>query len=176
MNYRTGVKSALLLAIMAILGLVIRATPPEGEKTAKSSVPLAVAKDRARLLHEVYTSTLEVIHQRYFRNERTMVPARAMEEIFSDMQRNNRGEARWMSVNLKAMSINHEPKTEFEKRAAKEIADGKTEVEVVEDGFYRRAGVIPLGVGCIGCHDGFFKPPTKDPKFAALVISVPVSK
>jgi hypothetical protein len=72
------------------------------------------------------------------------------------------------------MSVDHEPATDFEKRAAKEIAAGTEQLEVVEDGFYRRAGAIPLGDGCVGCHGGFFKPQSNKPKFAGLVISVPI--
>jgi len=72
------------------------------------------------------------------------------------------------------MSFNHEPQSDFEKRAAREITNGKSEVEVVEAGFYRRVVAIPLVGGCPSCHEGFFKPSGKAPKFAALVISIPV--
>ena len=105
-----------------------------------------------------------------------MVPARAMEDVFSDLKKTTNTEARWMSVSLKAMSFNHEPQSDFEKRAAREIISGKSEVEVMEDGFYRRVAAIPLVGGCLSCHEGFFKPSSKAPKFAALVISIPVKK
>lgn len=152
------------------------AEPLQVEPKNVSPVSVAVARERASLMHEIYTTTLDVMHHRYFRSERTIVPARAMEDVFAEMQRTSKTEARWIAVNLKAMSLNHEPGTAFEKRAAQEIAEGKTDVETVEDGFYRRAGAIPLGVGCIGCHEGVFRLPSKEPKFAALVISIPVFK
>ena len=41
------------------------------------------------------------------------------------------------------MGVNHEPRTEFEKQAAKEVPAGKEEFETVEKGYYRRAGSIP---------------------------------
>jgi hypothetical protein len=72
------------------------------------------------------------------------------------------------------MSIGHEPKSEFEKQAATEIAAGKDVFDIVEGGYYRRAGAIPLSSGCINCHVGFFKDASKTPKFAGLIISVPV--
>ena len=99
-----------------------------------------------------------------------------MEDIFAEIKRQSKAEARWISVNMKPMSISHEPKTEFEKRAAKEIASGKAEVDIVEDGYYRRVGAIPLGDGCISCHGGLFQQPSKSPKFAGLIISVPVKQ
>ena len=55
------------------------------------------------------------------------------------------------------MSINHEPKTDFEKRAAREIVIGETEIEEIKDGMYRRAGAIPMAGGCISCHARIFQ-------------------
>ncbi len=137
-------------------------------------VEVAVARDRAKLMHEVYTATLDVIHERYFHGERAIIPARAMEDVFAEMNRRSKAEARWISVNVRAMSIHHEPKTAFEKRAAEVIADGQAEFELVENGYYRRAGAIPLADSCVSCHAGFFRENSKRPKFAGLVISVPV--
>ena len=139
-------------------------------------VAVATARDRAQLMHDIYAATLDTMHERYFHGDRAIVPAHAMEDVFAQIKRQSNVEARWISVNMKPMSINHEPKTEFEKRAAKEIAGGKEKVEIIEDGYYRRAGAIPLGDGCISCHGGLFQQPTKSPKFAGLVISVPVKQ
>ncbi len=157
-----------------------KAAKPEARQTAKSEkeevprVPLAVARDRAKLLHEVYASMLDVIHRRYFHADRAIIPARAMEDVFSDMERTAHIEARWIVANLKAMSVDHEPETPFEKQAAREITRGKKEIEVVEEGFYRRAVPVPLNAECISCHGGFFRKPSSTPKFAGLVISIPV--
>lgn len=137
-------------------------------------VPEAVARDRAKVMHEIYSATLDVMHHRYFHRERSVLPARAMEDIFAHIDRQSGMQARWIAVNTKAMSINHEPATPFEKQAAREIAAGKTSVDVIEDGYYRRAGAIPLDAGCVSCHGGFFKEASKTPRFAGLVISVPV--
>lgn len=146
---------------------------PRIEETNR--VTIEVARDRAKVMHSVYEATLDVMHHRYFHRERSVVPARAMEDVFSEMKRQLQIEARWISVNLKPMSIDHEPVSEFEKLAAREIADGKTELDLIEDGYYRRAGVIPLGSGCVSCHAGLFKEANRTPKYAALVISVPIA-
>lgn len=137
-------------------------------------VPMAVARDRAKLMHDIYSATLDVMHDRYFHADRAVVPARAMEDVFSEVEQQNGSAANWISVNMKAMSIDHEPKTEFEKRAARDIAAGQTAIEVTEDGFYRRAGAIPMTGGCVGCHAGFVSQPSRLPKYTGLVISIPI--
>ncbi|MCA9064019.1 MAG: hypothetical protein KDA96_13200 [Planctomycetaceae bacterium] len=137
-------------------------------------VSLEVARDRIDLLNGVYLSTLDVMHDRYFHREHAVVPARAMEDVFKDMKAQTQIDARWIAVSLKAMSVNHEPETAFEKRSAREIKAGKRTVEAIEDGYYRRATAIPLTGGCVHCHDGFFRQPSASTKFAGLVISIPV--
>jgi hypothetical protein len=79
-------------------------------------------------------------------------------------------------VNTKPMSIQHEPRTEFEKQAAKAIAAGKVEYELVENGAYYRAGAIPLGGSCVSCHTGFFSKAPQTQRFAGLVIRVPLNE
>jgi hypothetical protein len=148
------------------------ATTPPQESIPR--VSLEVARDRANLLHDVYASTLDVMHRRYFHGDRAIVPARAMEDVFSDLKHQYHVEANWISVTLKPMSIDHEPKTAFEKEAADEIKAGKREVESMEAGYYRRAVAIPLTGGCISCHGGLFRQSTRK-HFAGLVISIPVT-
>ncbi|MCA9267653.1 MAG: DUF3365 domain-containing protein [Planctomycetales bacterium] len=133
-----------------------------------------VARDRAKIMHEVYVATLDAVHHHYFRGERAVVPARAMEDVFDAVKQGSNIEARWISVSLKPMSITHEPKSDFEKKAAQEIAAGKPHYEEIADGVYRRAGAIPMENSCISCHVGFFNKPGTSPKFAGLVISMPV--
>lgn len=134
----------------------------------------AVARDRAKLLHQVYSSSLEAMHERYFHGERAIVPARTLEDVFAEVARATKVKARWISVNTKPMSITHEPKSEFEKQAAAEIGKGVAHVERVENGEYFRAAPIALGGGCIQCHTGFFSGEPKSPRYAALVIRIPL--
>jgi len=141
---------------------------------ADQGLSVEIARDRAIVMLDVYSVTLEVLHHQYFHGDRAVVPARAMQDIFSTIKRQSKVDARWISVNMKPMSISHEPTSDFEKRAAKEIAAGKDHVEVIEDGFYRRATPIPLRNGCVGCHGGLFEAASKKPKFAGLVISMPI--
>ena len=163
------------------MSLVVHASgaepaPQSAESSAGAAVTVAVARDRARWMHEVYAATLEVMHDRYFHDERAIVPARALEDVFDEVAEQSKMKARWISVNTKPMSIHHEPKSEFEKQAATEISAGKSEFERIEDGYYQRAAAIPLSGGCISCHTGFFAGAPKSPRFAALVIRIPIAK
>jgi hypothetical protein len=72
------------------------------------------------------------------------------------------------------MNNNHESETAFEKKAAAEIAAPKAAYEGIEDGVYLRATAIPLGKGCVGCHTKITAAADKTPRFAGLVISIPV--
>ncbi|MCA9097277.1 MAG: DUF3365 domain-containing protein [Planctomycetaceae bacterium] len=137
-------------------------------------VSLEVAREKAALLHQVYASTLDIVHRHFFRNDRAILPARAVEDIFEDVERETKIESRWIAVNTKAMSVNHEPESEFEDFVAKELADGKELVEKVEDGYFRSATPVPLGAKCVGCHTGVFSAPPKSPRMAGLIISIPI--
>ena len=127
-------------------------------------------------MHTVYAATLEVMHEHYFDRNKAVLPARAMEDIFAEMSRQANIDARWISVNTKPMSVRHEPKSDFEKQAAKAIAAGKEEFEQLENGRYLRATPILLSDNCITCHTGFFSAAPKSPRYAGLVISIPVSE
>jgi len=170
---------ALLTAWMmaGLVGFMIVSILPAEEPPAKAEgVAVEVARERAKMLHDVYEATLDVMHERYFHGDRAMVPARAMEDVFARMSRRSQVEARWIAVNTKAMSVGHEPQSEFEKQAAKELTAGQEEHELVEDGVYQRAAPIQLGDSCVACHTGFFSAQSKSPRLAGLVIRIPVKE
>lgn len=150
--------------------------PPAASKATEQAKPLTLeaARERAKLMQEIYAATLHVMHDHYFHDSRAVVPARAMEDVFEELAFTSKVEAKWISVNTRAMSLRHEPESEFEKAAAQEISGGKDAYEQVENGYYQRAAAIPLASGCVNCHVGFFKTPPKSPRFAELVIRMPV--
>jgi hypothetical protein len=174
----------VLVGATALLGFAwalgadpIKPAKAGGDKAAKPDdkrVSVAVARDRAKLLHEVYSAALDTMHHHYFRREGAVLPARALDDVFAVVDRRTKVKSRWIAVNTPAMSISHEPETAFEKKAAAELSDGKDEYEVIEKGEYRRAAPIPLGVGCVSCHTRFGAQTPKTPRFAGLVITIPV--
>ena len=181
------------VALVGVLCVAIAtfAEPPRGSgnelNTAEKSgsteksddekrVSVKVARERAKLAHNIYSATLDVMHHRYFRDDRATVPARAMEEVFAEIALAENIKANWIAVNATAMSINHRPANDFEKQAAKAIASGKSEYELVEDAVYRRAeGISLMNRGCLACHVGFGAS-GKTKRFAGLVITIPVTK
>ena len=104
-----------------------------------------------------------------------MVPSRSLEDVFYGMKRRTKIEARWIAVNANAMHIDHKPKDDFEKAAARAISSGKQEYERVEKGVYRRAGSIPLFNSCLKCHV-IIRSRQPRPRFAGLIINIPVKK
>ena len=182
-----GIKAWSLAAGTALFaGLVVlnadhsEVSAEQPKDTVKPSDEKAIsveeARERAKLLHNVYSSTLDVMHHRYFRSDHAVLPARAMEDVFADLEKQSNIQARWISVNTTAMSIQHEPANEFEKKAASELASGKSAYEKVEGGFLLRAAAIPLKGGCVGCHTKPSPTPDKTPRFAGLVIRIPVKE
>jgi hypothetical protein len=157
---------------------------PVGDETVASSadpppaarLSIEAARERAKLMHQIYAATLDAMHHYYFHANKAVIPARAMEDVFADVAHASQANARWIAVNTKAMSIDHEPDTEFEKAAAAELAAGKVAFERIEEDTFRRATPIPLTAGCIGCHAGAFTKPSSLPRVAGLVISIPVHK
>ena len=185
---RTGRVALLLLAGgWLATDLASRATPgaQPGERDAVQAeiaklradkVPVAAARERAVLLHDVYAGALDVIHRHYFAKDKSVVPSFVLEEAFGRLRRQWKIEPRWISVNVKPMSLDHEPATEFERRASRELSTGRLAIEEITPGWYRRAGSISLHGECLTCHGASFVPPGGAPKYAALVISIPLAE
>lgn len=157
--------------------LVLCAEPSESETTKAEAEPrptVAMARDRAKLMHNVFLATLDSMHRHYFHANRSVLPARAMEDVFEEIEASDTIKSRWIAVNTTAMSVDHEPSTKFEKDAAAAIAAGKEEFEVIDNGIYRRVGAVRLGNGCVSCHTGFSINRPNTQRYAGLVISMPV--
>jgi hypothetical protein len=167
--------------VMALFVMALPAAPPDADRSDVQNdedehrLTVKAARERSRLLHTIYAATLETMHRHYFHNDRATVPARAMHDVFAKIERSEQIQTRWISVNTRAMSLDHEPRDAFEKAAVKAIRSGKQEYEAVENGRYRRAGAITLTSECLRCH-GSMGTRTPSPRFAGLVISIPVQE
>ncbi|GAB4155474.1 MAG: hypothetical protein Tsb009_32280 [Planctomycetaceae bacterium] len=146
-------------------------------KEAVNRVSVEVARERAKLLHEIYADMLQVLHRNYFREktDRTVVPSKSLEDVFHSMKYRSKIEARWIAVNANAMHLDHKPKDTFEKEAARALASGKKSFERVEQGVFRRAGPIPLFNDCLKCH-AIIRSRNPRPRLAGLIINIPVKK
>jgi len=148
----------------------------EAVETEGESIPtLEEARYSARLLHKTMHTTLQVVHRQYYREgERLLIPARTLEAVFAELDRDPGVKVRWLAVNGRAMNIDHDPQDDFEKKAAKALASGKEEFELAEDGLYRHAGAITLSSECLHCHL-----PSRigiEKSTAGLVIVMPVKR
>lgn len=151
--------------------------PVQNSASAAEKLSLPETRRQARLLQDTYEATLHVMHRRYFdADEKDVIPARALEDVFALVDEETAGTTRWIAVNTPAMNVDHEPKTDFEKEAAKALAEGNREHEQVIDGMYHRAGAVTLFGSCLKCHlSGLTKQVQKE-RVAALVVRLPVQE
>ena len=134
---------------------------------------VAEARGRARMLHETLHGSLQVMHRDFFREDEGLkIPSRSLEDVFREMARSYGVRLHWIAVGLKAMSVENEPKTEFEKEAARIISSGKEEYESVAGDEFRFAGKIRLSATCLGCHAS--RRSRNDDRSAGLVIIMPL--
>jgi len=135
----------------------------------------AEAQARAKLLHETIHGSLQVMHRDFFlEDESITIPSHSLEDVFKELDRTYGVKIRWLAVNAKAMNIDNEPKSDFEKAAVKVLSDGKPEYEKLADDTYHFAGSIRLPSQCLKCHLPGRKS-NKD-RVAGLVISMPLKK
>ncbi|HRX80273.1 MAG TPA: DUF3365 domain-containing protein [Pirellulaceae bacterium] len=171
-------------AIVLNMSLTLRvwSDSPNESDTKEAKTPVAEltvdeARRQAKLLHSTYESTLHTVHREYFQEGgRTPIPARVLEDIFYWVDEETQGETRWIAVNTEAMSIDHNPESEFEKQAAKVLATGEEEFEQIDDGMYRRAGAITLFASCLKCHESSLTQLRTKRRVAGLVINIPVKQ
>ncbi|MBC8355473.1 MAG: hypothetical protein H8E66_26140 [Planctomycetes bacterium] len=152
-------------------------TKPAQDEPEKPAPELTVSEARrqAKLLHNTYEATLHTVHREYFREGgRTPIPSRVLEDVFYWVDQETHGETRWIAVNTEAMSIDHNPESDFEKQAAKVLATGKEDFELIEDGMYYRAGAVTLFASCLRCHETVLSQQRSKRRVAGLVISIPV--
>ena len=132
--------SLIALCVIAGLCLTFLTTSSNGESQkadssekadeAPDKLTIPEARRHTKLLHDTYIATLHTVHRSYFdKDERAIIPARAMEEVFRQIDAETGGKTRWIAVNTPAMNIDHNPKEGFEKDAARELKKGKRDFE-----------------------------------------------
>jgi hypothetical protein len=151
--------------------------PVEARRPAPAAEAVTVGEARrtARQLQATYIATLRTIHRHYYESdEKQIIPARALEDVFKEADEGTGRTSRWIAVSTPAMNVDHEPQDEFETRAVEELRSGKEEVEEIENGVYRRAGAIPLAGGCLRCHVSGLTKHVGKQRVAGFVVTVPV--
>ena len=144
-------------------------------KRIRENSPTTVveARGRARILYETMHGTLQVMHRDFFREDEGLkIPSRSLEDVFSELSRSYGVKLHWIAVDLKAMSVDNEPRTDFEKQAARVLKSGKNEFESVAGNEFRFAGRIRLSATCLSCHAS--RRSSNDDRAAGLVITMPL--
>ncbi|MBD3673910.1 MAG: DUF3365 domain-containing protein [Planctomycetaceae bacterium] len=140
-----------------------------------TNTPISVekARVRARILHETFHGTLQVMHRDFFReDEGRKIPSRSLEDVFSELKRSHEISLRWIAVDLEAMNIDNKPQSDFEKEAVRVLKSGKPEYESVIGNEFHFAGKIRLSATCLSCHAS--RRSSNDDRAAGLIISFPL--
>lgn len=145
---------AALAASFTLCGAVAEDAPARQPPTEeKPPATIEEARERARLLHECFHGTLQVVHRDFFDpDDRDRIPSATLEDVFEVLASRFGVELHWLGVNARTMDVEHNPKDPFEEAAVAALADGKKEYEKVENGRYRFAGAIRLHNQCLKCH------------------------
>jgi hypothetical protein len=138
-----------------------------------SSDGVAEARLRSRLLHETIHGALQVMHRDFFRAEQTRhIPSASLEDVFDELESTWGVRIKWLAVNANIMSVDHRPKTEFDRLAVRAIGEGREMVDASDGGVYRYAGKVVLGNTCLKCHVP--DRTSLEDRMAALVITMPL--
>ncbi|WP_010583751.1 c-type heme family protein [Schlesneria paludicola] len=170
--------SVAMVAFVAVSWALVEAddhvqTPKANTVATQAHASKAEARRQAELLHTSFAGTLSAIHHEYYRSDQGMtIPAVTLKSVFRDLERNHKLEFRWLAINAQAMNVDHQPKSDFEKEAAKSIAAGADQFEGVEEGVYRRVGAIALQSECLKCH--LPNRTSNKNRLAGLMISIPI--
>lgn len=183
--FRASVPNSVfvLLSLVMITLVVVSLTLVEADDQVQASNQVdatppaqlhqAEARRQAELLHTSFAGTLSAIHHEYYHNDQGLtIPAMALKSVFRDVEQTHKVELRWLAINAQAMNVDHQPKSQFEKEAAKAITGGAEQFESVEGGMYRRVGAVALQSECLKCH--LPNRTSNKTRLAGLMISIPI--
>lgn len=180
--YRRCMSCALILVAATIAVNVSLAVPADESSPTEVPIPVVIkpprptvaqARRQAEILHTSLHATLQIVHDRYYREDEGLpIPASIMGDVFKEIEEKDHIRLRWLAVEGQAMNTDHKPQDNFENEAVNSLKSGKPFHEQSEDGLYRRAAPITLSNHCLKCHMPDRKS-TRD-RIAGLVIAIPV--
>lgn len=114
------------------------------------------------------------MHRDFFDDENPRaIPSASLEDVFVEMERAFDVKMKWLTVNTDVVNFSNQPKTEFEKTAARALTSGQRFTEEISSDRYQFVGAIRLSSQCLKCH--VKNRTTTDDRTAALVISIPLA-
>lgn len=167
----------ILAGVLSGLVPADEASPAQGVEKGLVTIPhttTAQARRQADILHTSIHATLQVVHDRYYREDEGLpIPAAIMGDVFKELETQQNVTLRWLAVEGLAMNTDHLPQDSFETEAVKSLKSGRPYHEQSEGGLYRRAAPITLSSHCLKCHMPDRK--STNDRIAGLIIAIPVS-
>lgn len=134
------------------------------ESPQKPAGPADAAVERARrevrMLDDIYKSSIVLITTHYVDDDKSLAAGSAFRALFEAISKKGWHDVRLLDATGEPYNEENAAKTDFEKRAIRELLDGKPSVDqvVTKDGkrFLLAATAIPVVMDkCILCHENY---------------------
>ena len=170
-------RSSLIVLGFVALGAHLLSKPqPIGAEGKKAPDPAAVerAREQVKMLDDLYKTAVVGITSTYVNQQNDTPAAAVAKKLFEAMHKKGHHLTRLIDVTGKPKSLDNVAESEFEKKAAAAIKDGKTFIEEIAENngkpVYRAATIVPAAMKqCVQCHGGKEGRP-----LGALVYELPI--
>ena len=165
------------LMAVAILGCVCAATVHGEEKKEKNNRVLKRVQREVKMLDSIYKNAIVSITKHYV-NDEDMIPAgTAFKQLFVAVEKEGWHRVRLLDATGEPYNDENVAEDEFEKKAVKALAAGKSIVEEIEvrNGIRHLRTATPIPVvleKCVMCHDNYADIP-KGKAIGALSYTLP---
>ena len=155
-------KGGLIALLCMIASIFLANAFGWAEAPPQNKVDPAVkrAQRQAKMLDTLYKSAIVLITENYVTGDESLAAGDAFQALFKTMKDNGFHEVRLLDATGDPYDSDNEPKTDFEKKAIKQLLDGQPIVEqVVKEGdqrFLLSATPIPVVMDkCTLCHSHY---------------------
>ncbi len=171
---RTTILTTLAAGLVA--GSFLTSQADEAKQAKDPAVERA--RREVRMLDDIYKTTIVLITTHYVHDDKDLPAGSAFKALFAAVKEKGWHEVRLLDATGDPYEETNKPQEGFEKKAIKQILDGKAVYEeVVTEGdkrFLRSATAIPVVMDkCIMCHENYRNVP-KGKAIGALGYKVPI--
>jgi hypothetical protein len=160
------------------VGLVLLGLTVPGRTESKAAVDDAAlerTRETVRMLDDLHKGYVVTITDTYVKAQKSTPAARVTKKVFKHMAEKGHGSGRLLDATGAPFDEDNVAKTDFEKRAVREIKAGKAYYDEVgtKDGrpVLRAATVVPVVMKqCMACHAGY----KEGDVLGALVYELPI--
>ena len=136
------------------------------------------ARREVRMLDDIYKTSIVLITTHYVQDDEDLPAGEAFKALFQAVEKKGWHKVRLVDASGEAYNDENVAKTEFEKRAVKELVAGQSSVDnvITRDGkrFLQAATAVPVVMEkCIMCHENYRDIP-KGRAIGAVSYEVPI--